>query len=77
MNPFYSLEFWGNRDEAVELQNVLSKITNKDFNILIVNFKEGISNIVEQNWRYRGFVQLNSHVIRIDGKVMIPIGMLF
>ncbi|WP_242325964.1 hypothetical protein, partial [Bacillus cereus group sp. BfR-BA-01318] len=26
---------------------------------------------------YRGFVQLNSHVIRIDGKVMIPIGMLF
>ena len=40
----------GNRDEAVELQNVLSKITNKDFNILIVNFKEGISNIVEQNW---------------------------
>ncbi|PTN42211.1 hypothetical protein DAY12_28990, partial [Bacillus thuringiensis] len=44
------IRIWGNRDEAVELQNVLSKITNKDFNILIVNFKEGISNIVEQNW---------------------------
>ncbi|HHP1039557.1 papain-like cysteine peptidase [Bacillus cereus group sp. MYBK59-1] len=44
------IRIWGNRDEAVELQNVLSKITNKDFNILICNFKEGISNIVEQNW---------------------------
>ncbi|MGN4541668.1 papain-like cysteine peptidase [Bacillus cereus group sp. MYBK95-2] len=44
------IRIWGNRDEAVELQNVLSEITNKDFNILIVNFKEGISNIVEQNW---------------------------
>ncbi len=44
------IRIWGNRDEAIELQNVLSKITNKDFNILIVNFKEGISNIVEQNW---------------------------
>ncbi|MGA5679589.1 papain-like cysteine peptidase [Bacillus bombysepticus] len=44
------IRIWGNRDEAVELQNVLSKIANKDFNILIVNFKEGISNIVEQNW---------------------------
>ncbi|EHL75850.1 hypothetical protein HMPREF1014_01444 [Bacillus sp. 7_6_55CFAA_CT2] len=44
------IRIWGNRDEAVELQNVLSKITNKNFNILIVNFKEGISNIVEQNW---------------------------
>ncbi|AZJ23753.1 MULTISPECIES: papain-like cysteine peptidase [Bacillus] len=44
------IRIWGNRDEAVELENVLSKITNKDFNILIVNFKEGLSNIVEQNW---------------------------
>jgi len=45
------IRIWGNRDEAIELKNVLSKITNKDFNILIVNFKEDISNIVEQNWR--------------------------
>ncbi|MEC3034154.1 papain-like cysteine peptidase, partial [Bacillus thuringiensis] len=44
------IRIWGNRDEAVELKNVLSEITNKDFNILIVNFKEDISNIVEQNW---------------------------
>ncbi len=44
------IRIWGNRDEAIELKNVLSKITNKDFNILIVNFKEDISNIVEQNW---------------------------
>ncbi|MEC3543665.1 papain-like cysteine peptidase [Bacillus thuringiensis] len=44
------IRIWGNRDEAVELKNVLSEITNKDFNILIVNFKEDISNIVEQKW---------------------------
>ncbi|OPD48586.1 papain-like cysteine peptidase [Bacillus thuringiensis] len=44
------IRIWGNRDEAIELKNVLSKITNEDFNILIVNFKEDISNIVEQNW---------------------------
>ncbi|MED3282302.1 DUF1796 family putative cysteine peptidase, partial [Bacillus thuringiensis] len=44
------IRIWGNRDEAVELKKVLSEITNKDFNILIVNFKEDISNIVEQNW---------------------------
>ncbi|MEC2474169.1 DUF1796 family putative cysteine peptidase, partial [Bacillus thuringiensis] len=44
------IRIWGNRDEAVELKNVLSEITNKDFNILIDNFKEDISNIVEQNW---------------------------
>ncbi|WP_336771382.1 papain-like cysteine peptidase [Bacillus bombysepticus] len=44
------IRIWGNRDEAVELQKVLSKITNKDFNILIVNFAEGIPDVVEQNW---------------------------
>ncbi|MGG0152550.1 papain-like cysteine peptidase [Bacillus mycoides] len=43
------VRIWGNRDEAVELQKVLSKITNKDFNILIVNFAEGIPDIVELN----------------------------
>ena len=71
------IRIWGNRDEAVELQNVLSEITNKDFNILIVNFKEGISNIVEQNWGISRVCSIELHVIRIDGKVMIPIGMLF
>ncbi|MGE6551255.1 papain-like cysteine peptidase [Bacillus mycoides] len=44
------IRIWGNRDEAVELQKVLSKITNKDFNILIINFAEGIPDVVEQNW---------------------------
>lgn len=71
------IRIWGNRDEAVELQNVLSEITNKDFNILIVNFKEGYLILLYKIGEYRRFVQLNSLVIRIDGKVIIPIGIIF
>ena len=67
MNPFYSLEF-GEIEMKVELQNVLSEITNKDFNILIVNFKEVYLILLNKIGEYRGFVQLNSHVIRIDGR---------
>lgn len=44
------IRIWGNREEAVEFKKILSKITNKDFNILIVNFAEGIPDVVEQNW---------------------------
>lgn len=40
----------GNKDETVNLQNILSKITDKDFNILIINFTEKEQNIIEKNW---------------------------
>jgi hypothetical protein len=41
-------------EETVDLKSVLSQITDKNFNILVVNLVVGLQNVVEKNWGIEG-----------------------
>ena len=71
------IRIWGNRDEAVELKTYYPKLQIKILIFLLSILRRIYLISLNKIGEYRGFVQLNSHVIRIDGKVMIPIGIIF
>ncbi|MFZ7802138.1 DUF1796 family putative cysteine peptidase [Bacillus thuringiensis] len=43
-----------NYEDTVELKSVLSQITDKNFNILLVNLVIGLKSVVEENWGLDG-----------------------
>ncbi|MEV5116520.1 hypothetical protein MRBL20_004818 [Peribacillus frigoritolerans] len=43
-----------NYEETVELKYVLSQITDRNFNILIVNLVVGLESVIEKNWGLDG-----------------------
>lgn len=47
-------------EETVTLKSVLSELTDKNFNILIVNLEMGLENVMEQNWDIDGVCSLKS-----------------